>query len=144
MKVERILFPTEEPQHCEAAWDFAVSLAREHHAELEVLHVEPFIVTSQGFIPTVMERKNPAELESQLKQLLPEPEGVTCHYHVENGGVVEGIVRFAKEGAIDLIVMGTHGRRGFKWLFLGSTAEEVVRAAPCPVLSVKYDQPLPA
>jgi nucleotide-binding universal stress UspA family protein len=47
------------------------------------------------------------------------------------------ITQFAKDGGFDLIVMGTHGRSGLKHLVLGSVAERVVRAAPCPVLTVR-------
>lgn len=47
------------------------------------------------------------------------------------------ITQFAKDGGIDLIVMGTHGRTGLKHLLLGSVAERVVRTAPCPVLTVR-------
>jgi nucleotide-binding universal stress UspA family protein len=46
-------------------------------------------------------------------------------------------VRVAEEGGCDLIVMGTHGRTGLRRLVMGSVAEEVLREAPCPVLSVK-------
>lgn len=47
------------------------------------------------------------------------------------------IVKFAEENSIDLIVLGTHGRTGFTHLIIGSTAENVVRMAKCPVLTVK-------
>jgi nucleotide-binding universal stress UspA family protein len=49
----------------------------------------------------------------------------------------EAIVAAAKEEGCEMIVMGTHGRTGFKHLMLGSVAEQVVRAAPCPVLTVR-------
>ena len=47
------------------------------------------------------------------------------------------IIRYAKENAIDMIVMGTHGYSGVKHLILGSVAENVVRKAPCPVLTIR-------
>ncbi len=50
------------------------------------------------------------------------------------------IVRLVEEESIDLIVMGTHGWTGFKHLILGSTAENVVRTAKCPVLTVKSSE----
>ena len=56
-----------------------------------------------------------------------------------NGKPFEEILRFALEGNVDLIVMGTHGNTGFKHLFMGSQAERVVRRAPCDVLTVKPD-----
>ena len=47
------------------------------------------------------------------------------------------IIRAAKDGKADLVVVGTRGRSGLKYIFLGSVAEKVVRKAPCPVLAVK-------
>ena len=51
------------------------------------------------------------------------------------------IVQFAKDHAIDLIVMGTHGRGALEHLLVGSVAERVVRTAPCPVLTVRHPDP---
>jgi nucleotide-binding universal stress UspA family protein len=50
------------------------------------------------------------------------------------------ILRWAQEHAPDLIVVGTHGRRGLRRLVMGSVAEHVVRAAPCPVMTVRGDE----
>jgi len=64
---------------------------------------------------------------------------VTCR--LEYGEPAAGIVRMAAEEGFDLIVMGTHGRTGARRWVMGSVAEKVVRAAPCPVLSVKAPAP---
>ena len=53
------------------------------------------------------------------------------------GDPADAIIRLAESEHIDLIVMGTHGRRGLSRLLMGSVAESVVRVAPCPVLTVK-------
>jgi nucleotide-binding universal stress UspA family protein len=53
------------------------------------------------------------------------------------GDPAEAIIRLAQTEDVDMIVMGTHGRRGLTRLLMGSVAEAVVRAAPCPVLTVK-------
>jgi len=58
------------------------------------------------------------------------------------GDVATEILRLAQETGSDLIVMGTHGRTGLARLLMGSVAEQVVRKAPCPVLTVKT--PFPA
>lgn len=57
--------------------------------------------------------------------------------HVESGDPARAIVDVAEREGYDLIVMGTHGRTGFDHLLLGSVAEKVVRAAKCPVLTVR-------
>jgi nucleotide-binding universal stress UspA family protein len=59
---------------------------------------------------------------------------------VADGRPADEIIRAVEREGTDLIVMGTHGRRGFKRLMLGSVAEEVVRRATCPVLTVKPAQ----
>jgi nucleotide-binding universal stress UspA family protein len=60
-----------------------------------------------------------------------------------DGPSVPTILKTAQELKADLIVMGTHGRTGIGRLFLGSVAEEVIRKAPCPVMTVKADKPAP-
>jgi len=71
-------------------------------------------------------------LVEECKKTLP---NVTTNSRI--GVPANEIVRFANEQSVDLIVMGTHGWTGFKHLILGSTAENVVRTAKCPVLTVK-------
>ena len=55
-------------------------------------------------------------------------------------GTPEAIVEYAKTHNIDIIVMGTHGRRALAHLLMGSVAERVVRTAPCPVLTVRHPE----
>jgi len=59
---------------------------------------------------------------------------------VRVGEATTGIIETAKELGIDLIILSTHGRKGMARLFLGSTAEQVVRRAPCPVLIVRENE----
>jgi hypothetical protein len=62
---------------------------------------------------------------------------VHVEHRLADGNPSEEILRQARDTGCDLIVMGTHGRRGLGRLLLGSVAEEVMRKAPCPVLTVK-------
>lgn len=78
-----------------------------------------------------------AKLEERLNQLIP----VNCPSQVETV-ILEGIpakevARFARENSVDLIVAGTHGRKGLSRILMGSTAEELLREAPCRVLVSK-------
>jgi nucleotide-binding universal stress UspA family protein len=74
---------------------------------------------------------------------VPGPDGVP-ESRVKRQSIVgrpfEEIVRYAKVHDVDLIVIGSHGRRGLSHLLLGSVAERVVRTAGCPVLTVRPDQ----
>ncbi|HWM86759.1 MAG TPA: universal stress protein, partial [Kofleriaceae bacterium] len=57
--------------------------------------------------------------------------------NISQGVPFAEVVREAREGGFDLIVMGTHGRTGLRHALIGSVAEKVVRKAPCPVLTVR-------
>ncbi len=66
----------------------------------------------------------------------PQP-GVQVEHRLEEGDAASEILRVAREGKCDLVVLGTHGRTGLRRLLMGSVAEQVVRQAPCPVVTVK-------
>jgi nucleotide-binding universal stress UspA family protein len=68
-------------------------------------------------------------------------EGVRVHHAVRQGDVVEAILDAAEEEDADLIIMGTHGRRGLQRFFLGSVAEQVIRRAQVPVTTVRAHHP---
>jgi nucleotide-binding universal stress UspA family protein len=101
-----------------------------HVLFVEVLHGEPY------------DESVKARLESMVKTRLAERSmvGVDVEYAIERDYVAgPAILRYARDYDIDLIVMGTHGRRGLRALVLGSVASEVVREAPCAVLTVRKD-----
>jgi nucleotide-binding universal stress UspA family protein len=64
-------------------------------------------------------------------------EGIEVESFVDEGDVTDTILAFAQKQAVDLIVMGTHGRHGLDHILLGSVTEKVVRKARCPVLTVR-------
>ncbi len=113
------------------AIDFAFSEGtRLHVLFVEVLHGEPY------------DESVKARLESMVKTRLAEKSlvGVDVEYAIERDYVAgPAILRYARDYDINLIVMGTHGRRGLRALVLGSVASEVVREAPCAVLTVRKD-----
>ncbi|RPH40664.1 MAG: universal stress protein [Desulfobulbaceae bacterium] len=96
-------------------------------------HVRMFI--SQDEVNSYHQDEGLAALASS--RALLEAAGVPYNYHIAVGRVAETIVRFAREGNIDKIVMGTHGRGGLLELLLGSVAHEVLKIATVPVLLVK-------
>ncbi len=90
------------------------------------------------FSPDVIEQAR-ADSELQLRDMLTPKERE--HYRAKAtamvGDPLDRIVDYATREGIDLIVMGTHGRKGFAHMFLGSVAERVIRTAPCPVLTIR-------
>jgi len=134
-----ILHPTDFSERSEYAFRLACSLARDHDGQVLVLHVlEPEIIGFGGMEappppPNTVIRK---EIKDKLLQIKG-PDGLACKHRLEEGRPADQILRVAKESNCDMIVMGTHGRKGLGRLFLGSVAEEVTRKALSPVVIVK-------
>jgi nucleotide-binding universal stress UspA family protein len=137
--VRRILAPTDFSDASRRSVEAALKLAIDFDAVLTVLHVCELPVGLQYVTEDVAK-----EVEAQARQkldatlasvrlLAPKAEG-----NLRRGNAWAGIVAAAEEHASDLIVVGTHGRRGLERAFLGSVAEKVVRLAPVPVLAVSH------
>jgi nucleotide-binding universal stress UspA family protein len=133
------------------ALDEAAALAARTGATLTVLHVYPpprpatISADMLAWTPPDLEAQALADLERPMEHLRAKAEAVVGKGRVEvrllPGHPAEEIVRQAKEGRHDLVVIGTHGRTGVKRLVLGSVAEQVVRAAPVSVLVVRETLP---
>jgi universal stress protein A len=140
LEMATILYPTDFSANAEAALALASALAREGHGRLVVLHVErPPLATLGGTagvppLPTEYDRQR---LEEQLQRIKPLRPGIAVEHRLEYGDPASVILKTAQEVGTDLIVMGTHGRTGLRRLLMGSVAEQVVRKASCPVLTVR-------
>ena len=146
MKIETILFPTDFSECANYALSYAASLARQASASIICVHVIEPVVPSVGY--TGLNEPLPiADLSEQLEESaereLPkigacdECSGLEVEQVIAHGDAAAEIVRVAKERNVDLIVISSHGRTGLGRILFGSTAESVVRHAPCPVLVVK-------
>src|SRR5205807_1249456 len=118
-------------------------LARDYRARLVVLHVMPRSVVAfgNGVIPPEPEIRR-EEVQQQLDGLAV-PAGVAAERRLAEGDAAGVVLHFARELPADLVVMGTHGRTGLGRVLMGSVAEQVVRQAPCPVLTVTAPFPAP-
>ena len=140
--IKRILAPTDFSDRAEKAVRYAMAFAKQFGATLCLLHVVP--VTPMGGEFGAMEYPMPLgdmneASERQLaafKAKIVRNE-VPCELLVRTGHVMSEIVGAAAELQIDLLVIATHGFTGLKHVLLGSTAENVIRHAPCPVLTVR-------
>ncbi|MEW6745939.1 MAG: universal stress protein [Planctomycetota bacterium] len=143
IRIEKILCPVDFSAPSELALRYARMFAESSHAELHVLHViEPLIYPSEYGLASMaavdLEGEARSNAEKGLQGLAAKHlQGVAATLTLHVGRAVEAIVEEARKGSFDLIVIGTHGRTGVSHLLLGSTAEKVVRLAPCPVLTVK-------
>jgi nucleotide-binding universal stress UspA family protein len=141
LPIQNILHPTDFSERSEWAFRLACALARDYGSKLLVLHVSPPLVTAYGdMVYTQPIDVTVKDLKAKLRQLQG-PEGVPMEYRLEEGDPATEIVQTAQDAHCDLIVMGTHGRRGFGRLLMGSVAEQVLRRATCPVVTVKTPFP---
>ena len=138
--ITTILVPTDFSYTSDAALGYARMLAARFGASLHLLHVvdEPGSWSEvYAAIPDIRDRLS-ADAGRRLEALAAcMPTELKATSAVICGAPVPTIVRVAQSKGIDLIVMGTHGRRGMGHVLLGSVAERVVRLAPCPVLTVR-------
>jgi len=137
-KIEKILLPLDFSPTSMEALDYAVWLAKQFRAAIHLAHVYPPDEASApggGHLlfqsAEAIERLN-EELTGIHQKHLPIFRPENCH--IRGGQPYQEIVRLAREIDADLIVLATRGHSGLKHLLLGSTAERVVRSAPCPVL----------
>ena len=144
--LKRILVPVDFSAHSETAIRMATMLAAKFEAHVSLLHVvEDPLVTgawqAEGFVPNIPELLNEliAAAHTQMDELKTQlaARGFIVETAVITGQPTRVIVEQAAANAIDLIVMGTHGRTGLSHAFLGSVAERVVQKAPCAVLTVR-------
>ncbi|MCA1961775.1 MAG: universal stress protein [Desulfomonile sp.] len=145
----RILLCTDFSENSQPAGRMASICARAFGSNLLVLHVinskRIGFSSPEGEVPVDIKRllDNIRESCDQALQLVADQfreEGHNVTAHCVTGVPSSEIVRFARENAVDLIVMGTHGWTGIKHLIMGSTAENVLRSSACPVLTVRPKQ----
>ncbi|MFO8098562.1 MAG: universal stress protein [Salinibacter sp.] len=138
LTIRRILFPTDFSDGAARAFPQAVDLADRHDAELHIVHVADPQDEEDTTLPVSRD-----VLQDWLAESLensPALEGLSIvQEQVESDVPPERLVAYAEDMNIDLVVMGTHGRRGVRRMLMGSVTEEVVRKAPCPVLTVRTD-----
>lgn len=142
--LKQILVATDFSECSQVALTYARALARQFKARLHVIHVVETleILGYSENAPAVL-----AELEAEegarLVALLTETD--RCELDANTVLVTwqapaQAVVAYATREHVDLIVVGTHGRRGLPHLVMGSVAERIVRTAPCPVLTVRHPE----
>jgi nucleotide-binding universal stress UspA family protein len=136
--IKNILFATDFSPAADAAAPFARQIARSYGAKIYGVHVNPFenyaVAAPQAWAAMAETADQRAKEDSaRLHQQLA---GVEHEAVTDEGNIWEAVSRLINEKKIDLIVLGTHGRTGLGRVLLGSVAEEILRHAPCPVLTV--------
>jgi nucleotide-binding universal stress UspA family protein len=153
---QKVLVPIDGSEHSQRALEAAVQIAKKFGGKMTLLHVysvtvpavvlpEPTTLTPAG-VPVVTSAEVSKMVEAARtagNRILTEGEQKVKSSNVEvetalrEGNTVQEIVRMAKEGKFDLIVMGVKGVSRIRELLMGSVSEGVIKNAPCPVLIVK-------
>ena len=137
--LKNVLYLTDFSEPSEVALPFAISIAREYGAKVHAFHVLiPAVYTymTPEMVEAALENQDEIARES-MQRVESQLAGLPHESVIERGtGIWPGLERAIKDYAIDLIVLGTHGRTGAQKLLLGSVAEEVFRRSPVPVLTI--------
>jgi len=140
----RILVATDFSPASVPAFEQAIRLAKNEAAALVITHAcQELVPMELGYAPPAVhdewEEKLREGIEKKLQPMVERAlqEGVDARSLVVTGFVDEAIVEAARKNRADLIVMGTHGRRGATRLLLGSVATRVIATAECPVMTVR-------
>ena len=144
MNYKKILFPIDFSECSPRLAPYAINLARKYDAKLYLLYVV-HTMTRFGFmwvaIPPSLKK-----IDQDIAKTAEKNMKAFCRDHLEGftnyetsvviGDPSEDILKFVENEGIDVIVMGTHGRKGLERTVFGSVAEKVVRGASCPVLTI--------
>lgn len=146
--LKNILVATDFTETSDEALAYGRDLARTFGSTLHVLHVTENVLArfsgegSMVFLPELQTQVEGAA-RARMDTLITAEDRMQLHAKpvvVTSLTTAEAIVEYAVEHRVDLIVMGTHGRRALAHLLMGSVAERVVRTASCPVLTVRYPE----
>jgi len=142
---QRIMVAVDGSATAERGLQEAIGFARDQNAKLAIIHVVDIVVVfGAGQFPgayvaatrelarDIIERARETARAAGIEAEVQSPEIVTSGYHVG-----DTIADLARDWKADLLVVGTHGRRGVSRMLLGSVAERIVRMAPCPLLLVR-------
>lgn len=129
--IARILVATDFSPRSDRALRRGILLARQNATELLLTHV---VDDDQPQRLIDVERREAAALLDELASTIRESDGIECQSHVAIGDAFEGIVRMAEETGVDLLVLGPHRRQVLRDVFIGTTAERVLRTSRIPVL----------
>ena len=142
---KKILVPTDFSAASRQAIPYARELARLHGGEVVLVHVievphYPTLFEGTAMVVPPLDESLRAELNRQLEDIARtelRDQGVRARVVVRDGSPRHELCACARDERVDLLVIATHGYTGLRHVFLGSTTEQVVREAPCPVLTVR-------
>ena len=140
---KKIVCPVDFSEFTEEIVTYAVSIAKKFNTELHLFHVIPnlnYFTPYESFLTpenlVAIENNIGVEVDRDFNKIIKKID-IPVKKITKTGVTFVEIIDYVKTEAIDLIVMGTHGRSGIEHILIGSVAEKVVRKAPCPVLTIR-------
>jgi nucleotide-binding universal stress UspA family protein len=144
---KNILFPTDFTPHARSALKYAAAFAREENGRVVMFSVQTGkvpanLMTLPERILEAQEKNWLLQLRAQVKELLTDPlfAGLEVEPVIVEGEPADEIAKAVRDYDIDMVTVVTHGRRGLARALFGSTAEEIIAEAPCPVLTIRPPQ----
>ena len=140
MSDRKILFATDFSESSEMALSHSLAYAKMQNASILVVHVlsVPSRASGEGMLHHGVQFDTEETAERKLRHIADAIKDVSCETRLLRGDAAEQILQLADEEQVDLIAMGTVGRTGLSRLLMGSVAEQVVRQAKCPVLTIRH------
>ena len=140
--IKKILVPTDLSELTSISLDFAIDIANRFNSTIYLLHTLELHHSYEISTSKIIEELRVLALKELRSYLNKIPKEKTKGINIQEMVTLYmrawfGIVNFAEENGIDLIIMTTHGRKGLARFMLGSTAEKVISESPCPVLTIK-------
>ena len=142
--IKKVLVPIDFSDYSKSALKYAVNFAKTFNADIILIYVVEPVIYPPDFsmgqiampsINTEWDDRAKDELQKLAKNEIAEIAGVKTI--IKTGKPFVEIIETAKEENVDLIIIATHGHSGVEHILFGSTAEKVVRKAPCPVLTLR-------
>jgi len=146
INIKNILCPIDYSIYSEKALNYAIEFAGKYGAKLFLIHVLDIrfydINDPDLYNVNIVDKETINKLKERLLKCVNEDTKgrISVDAIVLQGVPFTEIIKASKEYAIDLIVLGTHGRTGLSHAIMGSVAEKVVRKSPCPVLTVRHPE----
>ena len=139
IKCKHVIVPIDFSDCSFDALEYGIQIAKEFGAALTLLHVLEPIPYEIDLTFNLEAHRNKRDVTVQLTSVLNtiRSHGIPAQQAIRGGAPADAILQFLRTSDGDLIVMGTHGRRGISHIMRGSVAEALLRQAPCPVLAVK-------
>lgn len=146
IKINKILCAVDFAENSQQVAQYAYTLAKAMDASVDIIYVAPSLAQYVGF------QVAPSSIDNFVQEIISGAERtmdkfITEHFkdipaqgHVLTGYAAEEILDFAAQNESDIIVMGTHGRKGIDRILFGSVAEKVVKSAQVPVLTLRPNQ----